>query len=445
MSLLAARERFEKADKDKKDKADKKDKKDKDEKKEKKDKDDDPAVKEALKSGQWREVKDEKTGKTYYYCPSTKQTTWDLKKKLKELRDAQTAQTPPAQSVPAQPPKAAEPKQSEVAAPTQATAEAAPAAAPQAASTPQSSVALEATPQSHDHAQPSATPPSNHVPSSARYASLEQPSYQDPVQRILQHNTQLQQMIASGTKGQVALDFQARYEALERTNNALSTQLQRLHAEHESMSRALTEANKKIHEQQVQLAHAAPPSERTKDEELQLTLSHLREQNRVLVSQISELTTLLARGVTETAAQQAEERAGRHAPGVGSDAAGGTAVVSRFLDSAARHTLCPNCVLSVTRYRDKLLGPAETNVGRMPHAGSPQGNGPVYKPVADFTEPPPTNSYGSHPRAAHDTPPVWATGYGVAPSSDHSGQPPKAESPAVMYGGFVVRNARATS
>jgi hypothetical protein len=303
----------------------------------------------------------------------------------------------------------------------------------------------------------------------------------DPVERILNHNSELQKIIAGGSRGTIALDFQQRYEALERTNSALTVQLQRLNAEHHSMAHALTEANKKIHEQQVQLARCQPASERTKDEELQLTLSHFREQNRVLVQQVSELSTLLARGLTEHAARIADLGAGAYGgDGVGVAAQSnesGARLITRFLDSTARHTLCPNCILNVTRYRDKLVGPLESNVGRLPNPNSIGGFGggdaPSYKPVADLTQPPPTQYYNdqyssvgrsaSHqPSRSGSVPAGGATfgntgfTYGIPPAANAAGYAASTggvggaqrggeqqPSPAVMYGGFVVRNARA--
>ena len=44
---------------------------------------DDPVAK-ALESGDWHEKKDEKSGRTYYYNSKTKETTWNLAKKLAE-------------------------------------------------------------------------------------------------------------------------------------------------------------------------------------------------------------------------------------------------------------------------------------------------------------------------------------------------------------------------
>ena len=90
MSLLGAKDKPD-AKPEKKDKEKRKEKdKEKAQEKEKApvstsaENSDDPLVREMIRSGQWKEQKDEKTGRVYYFNPKTKQTTWDLKKELRK-------------------------------------------------------------------------------------------------------------------------------------------------------------------------------------------------------------------------------------------------------------------------------------------------------------------------------------------------------------------------
>lgn len=519
MSLLSAREKFMQAEKDK-EKKDKTDKKDKDRdvssplkssskpsssgsssaagsttsaaagfSKVDASKSDDELVAEALKRGEWKEQKDEKSGRNYYYNPKTKATTWDLKKELRKLvgpaptaagptADAASATQPaaptqqPAAAAAAQPP-AVEPTRAATptaAALTAAAVAPAVAAAAQPAVSTSGSFAASGRPPTPTSAAAASVPPSGSaLPAAVSGTGGMLPSgilYQDPVQRLLDHNEQLLKLSASQQSGSgpglsVAMDFQAKYDAMVRTNQALSAQLERMKTEHDAMARALVESNKKIHELQLLLSAPQTVLEKSRDDDLYATMAHLRESNRILVTQVSELSMLLARGFNEAMARLAEATPGRNS-GVGMDdvAAGGSSatgasLITRFLDTAARHTLCPNCVLSVTRFRDKLLTPVDSNVGRIPRPGPVlaagiQPNGPIYEAVPDYTTPPASHYFNaaqmqpSHlaPGAAQPT----SRGLSSGRSDNGAGaQTAAASSPAVIYGGFVVRNPRVPS
>ena len=282
-------------------------------------------------------------------------------------------------------------------------------------------------------------------------ASALRPSgtYEDPVQRLMRENSVLQQLLASGSRGQIAVDFQAKYDALVRTNTALTLEINRMKVEYDAMARALTDANKRIHELQLTLSvHGISASEKTKDEEMRCTMAHLREQNRILITHVSELSTLLARGLAERSSQPSFDAA-RNPQGEAESAA----IITRFLDSSARSVLCPNCALALTRHRDRALLPTESNVGnapphrtRMDDATAPF---PLYEPVADLVAPPPTHYYtAAAPQPLNANAPAisplaggFGAPYAVAPP-DNVQRGHRTESPAVMYGGFVIRNPR---
>ena len=66
---------------------------------------DDGGVAAALADKTWIAKADPKSGKTYYYNPATKKTTWDLKKELSSV--AVAVDKPPAVSAPTPAPAAA--------------------------------------------------------------------------------------------------------------------------------------------------------------------------------------------------------------------------------------------------------------------------------------------------------------------------------------------------
>jgi hypothetical protein len=128
--------------------------------------------------------------------------------------------------------------------------------------------------------------------------------------------------------------------------------------EYDAMQRALTDANFKIHQQQAQLQERAQPSGRSRDDELQLTMSFLREQNRELQQQTGELSLLLARGLNEVAFRGAQMGGSSD----GAERGDGTdredflsTALSRVLDSSARQVLCSSCTQALTKLRDQSV------------------------------------------------------------------------------------------
>ena len=155
------------------------------------------------------------------------------------------------------------------------------------------------------------------------------------LQLLLDENNKLQQMIAAGmvrnsngpTDTPLGADFGGKLDALTRTNHALTIQVKRLSVEHDAMVRALTEANVKIHELQMELdeqravgvyQQQQPGRNQTPEKirnpsparagfglvaggerEVGATMAHLRDSNRQLVQQIGELSTLLARALAD--------------------------------------------------------------------------------------------------------------------------------------------------
>jgi hypothetical protein len=477
MSLLAAKKDKEKEKEKEKDKKEK----------EKSSKDEDDEVKALLKAGTWKEVKDAQ-GRTYYVNPATKKSTWDLKKELKKEREAAaaaaTSSTAPSPAAVAAVPQAA---QSTNAVPVTSSASLAATPSPAVPSSTGSDALLP----SGSAAGYGSNAPTNYSSGAVQYginlapsASAASPSIAaagntygslysgpsgtsssasavptavtDPMQRLLDDNAQLRQLLASGSQGSVALDFQAKYDAVLRTNQALTVQTERMKQEYDAMARALTDANKKIHELQLTATSTSGGlKESTKDQEIQLTLSHLREQNRALVTQISELTTLLARGLNENAITAAMRTSSMR-----QTEEAGAALFSRFLDSSARQVLCPTCVLAVSQMRDRLLTSGESNVGARLNQSSMRGLGmgmgredaaaPMYTQVPDITTPPSSYHY-SDPKATAGgsyRPPEGVSGtgfgtpyqYGVAPSVRVYNPSTQSETPAVMYNGFVIKN-----
>ena len=361
----------------------------------------DDEIKAALKTGGWKEMKQESTGKTYYYHKATKATTWDLKKELAKQKQAAQASASPAKAEPepaeaaASPPAAAKKAadvastkssaSSKSAAPSaKATAAAAAAeAAEEAKSEAAAAAAAEATAASESATktpEPAAAAPAPAPVQVVNVSLKDYIKYTDPLQRLVNDNNMLQHLLATGSKGEVALDFQAKYDAMQRTNQALTVQMSRMKTEYDAMQRALNDANIRVHQLQLQVAEQQHPTAKTKDQELQLTMAHLREQNTVLVQEVGELSMLLARGLNEAAFRIAGVSTGQppdQAPPTQS------AIISRFLESAGRQVLCTSCLSSVSKARDALLHPSESNVGAAPPAIADKSNIAQYSPLQE--------------------------------------------------------------
>jgi hypothetical protein len=440
----------------------------------------DEDVKVALSTGGWKATKQESTGKTYYVHKTSKVTTWDLKKTLakeKAERLASAAASPKQDAEPLA--AAAQEKPAAAAAAVAATAAESSAASSKGTSEPAATDAAKAADANSSSAGAASVSADAPQPTPAaqqqelvQTALKDYAKYTDPLQRLVNDNTMLQHLLASGNRGEVALDFQAKYDAVQRTNQALTVQMGRMKTEYDAMQRALTDANVRIHQLQLQVQEQQQPTGRTKDQELQLTMHHLREQNRVLVQQVSELSIFLSRGLNEAAFRiagvqlQQQQQEANLSQGQ---------IISRFLESAGRQVLCSTCVTSVNKARDSFLQASETTVGSPPppvpdrsHVApltsvadqhpamlSPGGSGflgSASRPAAlqpnHFQPQQPQSVFGG---ISQQLPPpqqqqgasqnALAQQYSGSVASPSAGSRAIGAAP-VMYGGFVVRNNR---
>lgn len=367
-------------------------------------------AKNLVKSGVWKQMKDDKTGKDYFYNRTTKKTAWDLRKELMKEKEAAAGPAPVALPSFNAPTSASETDGGGSKNDTDTAAAASPTAKkPSTKKSKAASTASKASAKSTDSqdeakqeeeanrvaaqesreneirenaAKETAAAVAAAVAEIKAASDLERKSlenkemkikeqemnlehhrnqklrdllkYTDPLDRLVQENSMLQQMVVSGSSGHVALDFQAKYEAVMRTNNALTVQMARMKQEYDAMQRALTDANFKIHQQQAQLQERAQPSGRSRDDELQMTMSFLREQNRELQQQTGELALLLARGLNEVAFRGAQNADADRGDGTDREDFLSTAL-SRVLDSPARQVLCSSCTQALTKFRDQSI------------------------------------------------------------------------------------------
>lgn len=510
-------------------------------------------VKALLKAGTWKEMKQESTGKTYFYNKSTKATCWDLKKEIAKQKAA-AGPAPvalPSFGIPstsetdggggskddsesagaASPAKKPGLKKSKAASSKSSVKSTDSSQADQKVEEEAARVAVQDARENEireNAAKETAAAVAAAVAEVKAAADLERKhlenkelqikeqetnlehqrnqklrdllKYTDPLDRLVQENSMLQQMVVSGSSGHVALDFQAKYEAVVRTNNALTVQMGRMKQEYDAMQRALTDANFKIHQQQAQLQERAQPSGRSRDEELQLTMSFLREQNRDLQQQVGEFSLLLARGLNEIAFRGAQSGGGGGRNGDGDEASGGDSnredflsiALSRVLDSSARQLLCTSCSQSLMRLRDQSVPPAQSAIHNYDRSSGPSSaargadvssrigySAPSYVGTGDF---PSTTTSGNGNQvtvggvglnSSGNYSPGLGSRAGVAggaqtPSqfkniignntsigqqhqrSFGSGNPASAQTPTasstgaspVMYGGFLVRNTK---
>lgn len=504
-------------------------------------------VKALLKAGTWKEMKQESTGKTYFYNKSTKATCWDLRKEIAKQKAAGGGSAAPAAAAnPFVIPTASasegdtgtdkgekdEKPEKEASSPKKATGKKASGKSSKASAKSSDSgdadkkeaeeeerrIAQENRENEirENSAKETAAAVAAAVAEVKHAAALERQQlenkelqikeqemnlehqrnvklrdllkYTDPLDRLVQENSLLQQMVVSGSSGYVALDFQAKYEATMRTNNALTVQMARMKQEYDAMQRALTDANFKIHQQQVLLQERQAPTSRSRDEELQLTMSHLREQNRELVTQVCELSMLLSRGLNEVAYNFPGRNAPKPEAGDSADDDFLATSLSRVLDSPARQVLCSSCMAALTRLRDQAIpasqssiqpfrGIGDTNHSSTPNFSALHGNNSAhYVGVGDHshhTTVPGLNSSGnaggmsSSPRAGANMSGASSaaggglfgsaagkpSGYSSVGQRSHTAVGAQVSAAAgpqgggaspIMYGGFMVRNPKAT-
>jgi len=415
----------------------------------------DELVTNALKSGEWKEYKDEKTGKLYYYNKAQNKTTWDLKKTLtptavtavalEKRDDPGTAQEggTQAQGLASKPIITGGAKtihtigESKAANPLDPPVVASPA--PTMPSKPPGDL----------------NPLVVQQPPPTQTAVVPPPSDSFDGKALLMENKRLQQMIASGNQGLVSLDLQAKADTLQRTNNALQLELDRSKKERDKLEQAFVLANQRVHEQAAELAKYEKMADHHIESEshgIMLTLAHLRESNKVLVKQVVELSTLLARGLADQqAVQQSKiiaDLAAAAPASVGKECQPAL-VISRFLESSVKPLLSTTTRESLERLRDSLEHSTDTTMGASPvpvrnihhvypgTTASLASYESVVVPQQRMTGgvPPPIFS------AAVSAAPHFAYGEAAPPPIQSTSRP----SPPVLYEGFLVRNARTAS
>ncbi|RNF06854.1 hypothetical protein TraAM80_03799 [Trypanosoma rangeli] len=292
----------------------------------------DAEVQQLLQSGAWKALTQEGTGRTYYYHAETKKTCWDLKKELLKQRRAQAkekaAAATTAQEKESMATEKEEQGQTEASDAGHAEAERSAAAAPTGPgvaagnqhvtlpkTTPPTSPTEDASISGNVNKRrndlTSGRDDNNHptlLPFGEKGRELMQmDTYKDPLQRLMDETNSLERlMVSSGTSQAMALEFQRSYEALTRTNRALTTQMVKMKQEYGAMEMALREANIKLYEKDLALRELQCRTRAVdKEDEAERTLIFLREQNQELIRQVGELTVVLSRGFNELAYQQA--------------------------------------------------------------------------------------------------------------------------------------------
>ncbi|KEG12515.1 hypothetical protein DQ04_01651060 [Trypanosoma grayi] len=347
-------------------------------------------VQQLLKNGVWKQMKEEGTGKTYYYHTTTKETCWDLKKAIRKQRraasnggnnnnnmdDGATTTAEPADDGSAKranmPHKseeeaAAAKKKDSEAAEVDADGKAAPAAD---APAKKDAHAKKAAHTSAEHPRKSKNKDKNDhalVPCSEKGQELAQTeAYRDPLERLMNETQRLEQlMVSSGTSQAMALEFQRSYEALARTNKALTTQMVKMQQEYNAMDAALKEANIKVYEKDLALRELQSSTRVVnKEEEAERTLVFLREQNQELLRQVGELTVALSRGFNELAYQQAmTSDAGATSPDAlvtnpvrfGQQESLGATLDRVLTNPLTQQSICHTCIGELEKLRLSLL------------------------------------------------------------------------------------------
>ncbi|ESL06660.1 hypothetical protein TRSC58_05663 [Trypanosoma rangeli SC58] len=292
----------------------------------------DAEVQQLLQSGVWKALTQEGTGRTYYYHAETRKTCWDLKKELRKRRWAQAkekaAAATTAQAKESMATEKGAHEQTEASDAGHAEAERGAAAAPTGPGVAAENhhVTLTKTTPLTSHAEDASTGSkinkrrndltsggdNNDNPTLLPFGEegrglMQIETYKDPLQRLMDETNSLERlMVSSGTSQAMALEFQRSYEALTRTNKALTTQMVKMKQEYGAMEMALREANIKLYEKDLALRELQGRTRAVnKEDEAERTLIFLREQNQELIRQVGELTVVLSRGFNELAYRQA--------------------------------------------------------------------------------------------------------------------------------------------
>ncbi|RNF26112.1 uncharacterized protein Tco025E_01641 [Trypanosoma conorhini] len=352
----------------------------------------DAEVQRLLQSGAWKALRQEGTGRTYYYHAETRKTCWDLKKELLRQRRATAAETATAAATaqvrgPTASDKNEQGRQTGMSGAGRAEAE---PGAGVAVETRHMTLTAPATPHTGDAAANSDSKGSSGPKGDDEYPTPLPPGekggepmrvekYRDPLQRLMDETNALERlMVSSGTSQAMALEFQRSYEALARTNKALTTQMVKMKQEYGAMEMALREANIKVYEKDLALRALQSRTRAVdKEDEEARTLLFLREQNRELVRQVGELTVVLSRGFNELAYQQAltsdpgalnPEQLASTSLQLHQKESLGTTLDRVLTNSVTQSLLCSACTEEFEKLRVSLL-PDEEKAVTSPAAG----------------------------------------------------------------------------
>ncbi|ORC87601.1 uncharacterized protein TM35_000212070 [Trypanosoma theileri] len=298
-------------------------------------------MQELLKSGVWKALTQEGTGKTYYYHTKTKQTCWDLRKELQKQRAAAAASGTTAAAVETnintttekEKEKEKEKKSSKKSKSTEVKEKKEKEEEKVKEEEKDKTVEnteIQASPVTHTLTEKKKKKKKNTSSNSSSSSNSSTPHrqdssldvYRDPLARLVEETQRLQQITATNNNNNnnnnnynynnnnnnnshaMALEFQRSYDALSRTNRALTTQMLRMKEEYDAMALALKEAHRSLYEKDRALRQQSTNVETINTEvETARTLASLREQNQELVRQVGELSVTLARGFGELAYQ----------------------------------------------------------------------------------------------------------------------------------------------
>ncbi|EKF38744.1 hypothetical protein MOQ_001049 [Trypanosoma cruzi marinkellei] len=328
-------------------------------------------------------MKQEETGRTYYYHTKTKQTCWDLKKELMKQRRAQEKGIAEDMAAEERTQEKMEKREAEPSVSLRGAAEASVDPAASVTNQPMDVVVVPATPLTDDAGNnnnndvKSDKGDNNHSTvfsfSDKGRELMQIETYKDPLERLMDETNLLEKlMLSSGTSQAMALDFQRSYEALARTNKALTTQMVKMKQEYGAMEMALKEANMKLYEKDLALRELQCRTRAVdKKDEAERTLTFLREQNQELVRQVGELTVALSRGFNELAYQRAltsgagevnPEKMAANPQSLNQKDSLGTTLDRVLSNAVTKNIICSVCMGELEKLRLSLLSAEEKTV-----------------------------------------------------------------------------------
>ncbi|KAF8278854.1 hypothetical protein TcBrA4_0106620 [Trypanosoma cruzi] len=343
----------------------------------------DEEVQQLLQSGVWKTMKQEETGRTYYYNTKTKQTCWDLKKELMKQRRAQEERIVEDTAAEERTTAKVEEREAEPSVSSRGAAEAYVDSAASVTNQHMDLTVVPATPLTDDAGNNNNNELRNDKGDNSHQTVfsfsekgrelMQIETYKDPLERLMDETNLLEKlMLSSGTSQAMALDFQRSYEALARTNKALTTQMMKMKQEYGAMEMALKEANMKLYEKDLALRELQCRTRAVdKKDEAERTLIFLREQNQELVRQVGELTVALSRGFNELAYQRAltsgagevnPEKMAANPPSLGQKDSLGTTLDRVLTNAVTKSIICSVCMGELEKLRLSLLSDEEKTV-----------------------------------------------------------------------------------